>query len=158
VIRRGLSLMEVILATSLLMAATVTVGRLAYVTTQNAQRAEDRAMAAQIAEYQIQQLLLGQQSVQTKSRGPVLEPNANLLSTDSPSSPQDQLHPWDEWHVALQVKATSIPRLFQVQVDVFRLRTDQASDTVASTVESQSEPESSEALFTYSVVRLMRVN
>lgn len=156
--RAGLSLMEVILATSLLLAATVTVGRLAYITTQNAHRAEDRAIAIQIAEYQIQQLLLGQQPVQSKPRGPVLEPISELGSTDPAISQEIPTHPWDEWHVALQVEATSVPRLYQVQVDVFRLREDAVANTDMESTAATSESNSAGILFSYSVVRLVRVN
>lgn len=116
--RHGLSLLEVILATAILLAATVTLGRLAFVTTQHAQRAEDRAVAIEIAEFQLQQLLLGQLPVQSVGRGPVLPETAAL------EGQQASMHPWDEWHFALQVTATDLPTVQRVQVDVFRLRPD----------------------------------
>lgn len=114
--RHGLSLLEVILATAILLAATVTLGRLAFITTQHAQRAEDRAVAMEIAEFQLQQLLLGQLPVQSVGRGPVL-PESVALEAESEST-----HPWDEWQFALQVTATDLPTVQRVQVDVFRLR------------------------------------
>lgn len=150
--------MEVILATSLLLAATVTIGQLAYVTTQNAQRAEDRAVAAQIAEHQIQQLLLGQLPVRTKPRGPVIEPITELGSADPQSTQQNQNHPWDEWQVAWQVEATSVPRLYQVQVDVFRLRADALSPASVGMSATDADSQAKGVLFTYSVVRLVRVH
>jgi type II secretory pathway pseudopilin PulG len=158
VIRRGLSLMEVILATALLMAATVTIGRVAFVTTKNAQRAEDRAIAAQIAEHQLQQMLLGQQPVQAKSRGPVLPPSSELESTETSASPQEQYHPWDEWEVAFQVQATPIPQLYQVQVDVFRLRVDSSNGSSSATSDPSQDSNTEDILFTYSVVRFVRVS
>lgn len=156
--RTGLSLMEVILATSLLLAATVTIGQLAYVTTRNAQRAEDRAIASQIAEHQLQQLLLGQLPARTKPRGPVIEPISESGSSDTKSTQQDQTHPWDEWQVAWQVEATSVPRLYQVQVDVFRLREDARSPASVATSVTDVDSKANDVLFTYSVVRLVRVN
>ncbi|MBL8890335.1 MAG: hypothetical protein JNL67_10180 [Planctomycetaceae bacterium] len=156
--RHGLSLMEVILATALLLAATATVGRLAYITTQNAQRAEDRAIAAQIADFQIQQLLLGQYPVKTKSRGPVILSNVGTTSEQLAVSDRGLTHPWLEWQVAIQVEPTAVPYLFQVQVDVFRMR--EASETTVPdpTTRASLDANANSVLFTYSVVRLVRVN
>lgn len=120
--RHGLSLLEVILATAILLASAVTLGRLAFITTQHAQRAEDRAVALEIAEFQLQQLLLGQLPVRSVARGPVL-PESAALGADRPLE-----HPWDDWHFALQVATTDLPSVQRVQVDVFRLRSG-ASDS-----------------------------
>ncbi len=155
--RHGLSLLEVILATAILLAATVTLARLAFVTTQHAQRAEDRSTAIEIAEFQMQQLLLGQLPLQTTAPGPVLEEVATL-GTDSAVS-----HPWDQWQYAIQVQATQLPQVYRVQVDVFRLPPAEtgnnlpsmASDNLANN--SPAAGNNDQVLFQYSVVRLLNV-
>ena len=162
--RRGLSLLEVILATAILLAATVTMGRLAFITTQHAQRAEDRAVAMEIAEFQLQQLLLGQLPVQAMARGPVLPESAGLESERSAT------HPWDDWQFALQVASTDLPTVERVQIDVFRVRPGGDTAGLGATPagsESSGGVSSSmggaalradDVLFQYSVVRLVHVS
>jgi type II secretory pathway component PulJ len=166
--------LEVILATAILLAATVTLARVAFITTQHAQRAEDRTVALQIADYQMQRLLLGQLPVQNRSRGPVLEILAE--AGDTQAAP----HPWDTWHFAVQIAATTLPSLYRVQVDVYRLppgavSTSGSSSPDLSPSENLAAPTNRDAsesgttaagtvsrdrdsLFQYSVVRLIQVD
>ena len=71
--RTGLSLLEMIIATAIMLAAAVTLARLSFITRLHAQRAEDRAVAVQITDYQLQRLLLGELPLAPAERQPVLE-------------------------------------------------------------------------------------
>ena len=113
--RTGLSLLEMIIATAIMLAAAVTLARLSFITRLHAQRAEDRAVAVQITDYQLQRLLLGELPLAPAERQPVLETSAEI-GGDSPEP-----HPWDDWEYSLEAQPTALSSLYEVRLTVYRL-------------------------------------
>lgn len=180
-IRRGLSLLEVIIATAILMAAAVTLARLSYVTRQNAQRAEDRTVGLEIAHYQMQELVAGLAPLENKALSSVLSQSSDLSTSPSSlgtnSLGQSSLdmgdgasaadHPWQDWQYSVNVQSAKTPGLLQVQVNVFRMpdsasavavipNTGSGSAAKATPNDRGMEQSGEGALFQYSLVRLVR--
>lgn len=88
--RQGFSLLEVIIATAILMGSAVVLSRLAGMGREQAQKARRFAIAQQLCEQTLNEILLGQRSVQPTEDQPLLplvtfEQQAELLQQDQNS-------------------------------------------------------------------------
>jgi prepilin-type N-terminal cleavage/methylation domain-containing protein len=104
--RSGFSLMEILVATAILLVAVGVLSELAYVGTRHASSAEEAATAQRICQNILEEILCGARSLETVSDTTVLEDPEWLYSVDI--KPLDQFQ-WSPGLAELRVTVTSSP-------------------------------------------------
>lgn len=136
--RAGLSLLEMILATAILMTGALTIARLSFVTSSHAMRAQDDSIALQIAAYQLEQIQLGRRPAEAVSLEPVIENNelGDLVSSESLGN--KQITTWDDWYYSVSIQADRRKGLAVVQLDVYRFPASSAAAGNSSSLSSSA--------------------
>jgi len=121
-----------IIATAILMAAAITMAQLSFVTSKNAKRAEDRTIAQQIAAHQMQQIVAGLIPATNSPPQAIFETTMTAVDTTA-----SQPHLWDNWQYSITSQPGKVPGTLQVQVNVFRMPSDQTgNDNLAANASS----------------------
>lgn len=136
--RNGLSLLEMILATAILMAGALALAQLSFVTTRHAIRSQDEATALQIASYYSEQIQLGLLPLENQPLQPVLpEEGMSQLTTSMTSSQATTPPQWEDWFVSLQVRSTQRPGVVEMQLNVLRMPpSDTSLGSASSSIDS----------------------
>lgn len=119
--KRGLSLLEMILATAILMAGALAVGQLSFITSRHAMRSQDEVIALQIAAYQFEQMELGILPIAAQGVQSVLPENDLLALAEETATTAQRAHVWEDWSYAITIEPALQPGVVQVQLDVFRM-------------------------------------
>ncbi len=109
-IRRGLSLLEVVLALAILAVAAAYLAQSMHLAVENATRAQRLSRAETIAESVMNQIVAGYLPVQAVSWTPVQPPN--------PFGPSGQAADSEQWLYSIQNVQTEVPGMLGVQVGV----------------------------------------
>lgn len=128
--KRGLSLLEMILATAILMAGALAIGQLSFITSRHAMRSQDEVIALQIAAYQFEQMELGILPISAQELQSVLPENDLLALAEEASTAPQSTHVWEDWSYTITIEPAPQPGVTQVQLDVFRMPP--ADDSVGS--------------------------
>lgn len=120
--RRGLSLLEMILATAILMAGAIAMAQISFVTTRHATRGQDEMIALEIASYHFEMMALGLIPTESVSQQPVVA-EAGLETLVSSSESSQSTHPsdWEDWVYSLSLAPSQKSGIYKVQLDLYRL-------------------------------------